>query len=291
MANNYVTRINKQPIAASQVAPNSPLESKLIRIETTIADLEGVGAFEIAELTTGANPVPDVEDPSTKVIYLTKSEGSTEADPYTEWIYTQDNAWQVIGTTSVDLTNYVQKVTNGTLGNFAALAADGSIEDSNKSAADFATAAQGAKADTAYQKPNDGIPASDLASAVQNSLGKADSAYQLPANGIPSTDLDSAVQASLGKADTAYQKDSNGIPASDLSLAVQTSLGLADSSYQKPNTGIPSSDLASEVQVSLEKADTAYQKPSGGIPASDINIDSLFTTEIIDDGSDEGSGN
>ena len=70
-----------------------------------------------------------------------------------------------------------------------------------------------AKAETAYQKPADGIAKSDLASAVQTSLGKADSAYQKPSTGIPKTDLASAVQTSLGKADaaapqaTTYTKD------------------------------------------------------------------------------------
>lgn len=56
-----------------------------------------------------------------------------------------------------------------------------------------------------YSKPSGGIPASDLASGVQTSLGKADTAYQKPSGGIPSTDLASAVQTSLGKADTALQ--------------------------------------------------------------------------------------
>ena len=47
-----------------------------------------------------------------------------------------------------------------------------------KPISDFATAAQGTKADTAYQKPSTGIPKTDLASAVQTSLGKADTALQ-----------------------------------------------------------------------------------------------------------------
>lgn len=71
-----------------------------------------------------------------------------------------------------------------------------------------------------YSKPSGGIPASDLASAVQTSLGKADSAYQKPSGGIPSSDMASAVQTSLGKADSAYQKPSGGIPASDLASDV-----------------------------------------------------------------------
>ena len=56
-----------------------------------------------------------------------------------------------------------------------------------------------------YVKPSGGIPSSDLASAVQTSLGKADTAYQKPSGGVPSTDMTSAVQTSLGKADTALQ--------------------------------------------------------------------------------------
>ena len=64
---------------------------------------------------------------------------------------------------------------------------------------------QGEAIEGKYTKPSGGIPSTDLASAVQTSLGKADTAYQKPSGGIPSTDLASAVQTSLGKADTALQ--------------------------------------------------------------------------------------
>lgn len=89
------------------------------------------------------------------------------------------------------------------------------------------------KADTAYQKPNGGIPASDLIAAVQTSLGKADTAYQLPSGGIPKSDLVAAVQTALGKADTAYQLPSGGIPTADLAQAIRTSLGKADTALQE----------------------------------------------------------
>lgn len=56
-----------------------------------------------------------------------------------------------------------------------------------------------------YTKPDGGIPQSDLAQGVQQSLAKAESAYQKPNGGIPKTDLATAVQNSLGKADTALQ--------------------------------------------------------------------------------------
>lgn len=54
----------------------------------------------------------------------------------------------------------------------------------------------------AYVKPSGGIPASDLASAVQTSLGKADSAYQKPSGGIPAADLASGVIPSVPSAYT-----------------------------------------------------------------------------------------
>lgn len=53
---------------------------------------------------------------------------------------------------------------------------------------------------TKYTKPSGGIPASDLASAVQTSLGKADTAYQKPGGGIPGTDLASGVIPSASSA-------------------------------------------------------------------------------------------
>lgn len=58
------------------------------------------------------------------------------------------------------------KVQNAVAGNFAGLDASGNLIDSSSNASDFATAAQGALADTAYQKPSTGIPASDLANGV-----------------------------------------------------------------------------------------------------------------------------
>lgn len=53
--------------------------------------------------------------------------------------------------------------------------------------------------------PAGGIPKSDLASAVQTSLGKADSAYQKPGDGIPKSAFTQSVQESLSKADELYQ--------------------------------------------------------------------------------------
>ena len=50
-----------------------------------------------------------------------------------------------------DISGKADKVSNATNGNFAGLDANGNLTDSGSKAADFATAAQGAKADTAVQ--------------------------------------------------------------------------------------------------------------------------------------------
>ena len=82
-----------------------------------------------------------------------------------------------------DISGKADKVASATSGNLAGLDGNGNLTDSGSKPADFATAAQGAKADTAYQKPSGGIPDTDLSSGVQTSLGKADSAVQSVAEG------------------------------------------------------------------------------------------------------------
>ena len=82
----------------------------------------------------------------------------------------------------------------------------------------------------AYVKPGTGIPKSDLASAVQTSLGKADTALQ----SAPVTSVNTKTGAvTLSASDVgAYVKPSGGIPKTDLASAVQTSLGKADTALQ-----------------------------------------------------------
>lgn len=83
-----------------------------------------------------------------------------------------------------------------------------------------------------YSKPGNGIPDTDLAQGVRNSLQKAEESYKKPTGGIPSSDMAQAVQQSLQKANSAYQKPGTGIPESDLAQAVKTSLGKANSALQ-----------------------------------------------------------
>ena len=239
------------------------------------------GGIPSTDLASGVNTSLGKADTA----YQKPSTGIPETD--------LDAATQQKINTAVDVSGKADKVTGATAGDFAGLDANGNLTDSGKKASDFATAAQGALADTAYQKPSGGIPDTDLSAAVQTSLGKADTAIQdvsgkadkvsgatendfagLDANGNlkdsgkKASDFATAAQGAL--ADTAYQKPSGGIPSTDLASAVNTSLGKADTAYQKPSGGIPDTDLSASVQTSLSKADTAYQLPSGGIPYADL---------------------
>ena len=66
-----------------------------------------IGSFEVVDLKENK---PDVNEPSTKIIYLTKEKDSEKSDPYTEWIYNDTtSAWECIGETTLDLVNYYTK--------------------------------------------------------------------------------------------------------------------------------------------------------------------------------------
>ena len=107
------------------------------------AALANFGGFMVVELDPETGK-PDVDEPSTKYIYLTKEEDSGKEDPYTEWIYVVPEQgephWDIIGTATVDLSGYVQKVPGGTQGDLAGLAADGGIVDSGISGSDVSDA-------------------------------------------------------------------------------------------------------------------------------------------------------
>ena len=85
-----------------------------------------------------------------------------------------------------------------------------------------------------YKKPSGGIPSSDMASAVQASLGKADSSVQTVSinGGSAIQPTDGNVDITIPSSDWSDVKPTGGVPATDLASAVQTSLGKADSAIQ-----------------------------------------------------------
>lgn len=122
-----------------------------------------------------------------------------------------------------------------------------------------------------YSKPSGGIPATDLASEVQTSLGKADTALQsytetdptvpswakqstkptYTASEVGALPNDTPIPDSLSD----LSEDSTHRTVTDTEKSTWNSKG----TYSKPSGGIPKTDLDSSVQNSLGLADTALQ--------------------------------
>ncbi len=102
----YVSKINDSPIFATR----AEYTKKGVDIDEALSGIAN-GVFEVVQNTTGDDHHPDIQNPSHKIIYLTKESSSSKTDPYTEWIYTQSNTWEVIGETSIDLSGYKTKQT------------------------------------------------------------------------------------------------------------------------------------------------------------------------------------
>lgn len=131
-----------------------------------------------------------VASPAGNVLYLIGPTG-TGSDKYEEYVYdsTKQEPWVKIGDTSIDLSDYYTK---GQTDNAITTALNTALADYTTKAAltllladkqdvinDLATIRNGAAAGaTAYQKPQGGIPSTDMSQAVQTSLGKADSSLQ-----------------------------------------------------------------------------------------------------------------
>lgn len=127
----------------------------------------------------------------------------------------------------------------------------------------FATSLDGEIARSAYQKPSEGIPLTDLSSAIQLSLNKADQSLQV----VP-------VQSVNGKTGVIVLKasDLDGIgeaafkPLSYFATADQGKK--ADTAYQKPQYGITFEDLSNEIQIAFALAMSAMQTIQPATPTN-----------------------
>ena len=114
-----------------------------------------------------------------------------------------------------------------------------------------------------YAPPAGGIPKTDLAQSVQDSLDKADSALQ---------DEDVAEVAKTGDYDDLQNKPT--IPDTS-NLATKTELATKQDKIQAGNGITIGNDdktvsVAEAIRTGAAAGATAYQKPASGIPASDI---------------------
>ena len=130
----------------------------------------------------------------------------------------------------------------------------------------------------AYVLASTGIPASDLASAVQASLAKADTALQsAPVTSVNGEIGDVVVTAPVTSVNGQTGDVTITVPVTSVNgqtgavtLVIPSKLSDLTNDqgfYVKPSSGIPKTDLASAVQTSLGKADTALQTA----PVSSVN--------------------
>ena len=166
---------------------------------------------------------------------------------------------------------------------------------------DLSTIRSGAAAGaTAYQKPQTGIPTSDLTSAIQSLLTAAGTALQPEdiaqltqkvaaleslvseddnptqaidkfqeivafLNGISGTTLDALLTSIHEITNSLAQTKQDAIE--DLS-AIRSGAAAGATAYQKPQTGIPTSDLTNSVRQALDAANTSLQFEENNDPAS-----------------------
>ena len=132
---------------------------------------------------------------------------------------------------------------------------------------DLSTIRSGAAAGaTAYQKPQTGIPATDLATAVQDAITAAGTALQ-PADIETLTGKVTALENLISADDPRGAIDKfeeivaflNGIDATTLDGILTTINSNIAAKYTKPADGIPATDLAQAVQDNLALAATAVQ--------------------------------
>lgn len=131
-----------------------------------------------------------VTSPAGNVLYLIGPTG-TGSDKYEEYVYdsTKQEPWVKIGDTSIDLSDYytksqtdnvIMQALNATLANYTTTNALTLLLASKQDVInDLDAIRNGASAGaTAYQKPQGGIPSTDMSQAVQESLFKANTALQ-----------------------------------------------------------------------------------------------------------------
>lgn len=158
-----------------------------------------------------------------------------------------------------DITGKADKVANATTGDFAGLDANGNLTDSGKKASDFAAASHThgtsdiTGLDTALAGKQDTI--SDL-DTIRAGAAAGATAYQKPSTGIPSTDMATAVQTSLGKADTALQASDITGKADKVANATSGNFAGLDANGNLTDSGSKASDFATASALSTHTGDS-----------------------------------
>lgn len=119
-------------------------------------------------------------------------------------------------------------------------------------------------------------PISDLSTIRQN----ASNAYQKPNTGIPLSDLSEEVQDAIENAGSLTEESDPIFTASPAHGITSNDITNWNGKYTKSNSGIPKTDLANDVQTSLGKADTALQSYTESDPTVPSHVKAITTTDI-----------
>lgn len=131
-----------------------------------VSDTEYITPDQIADLAPSQKQSDWNESDQDDPAYIKNKPSIPAAQVNSDWNAVSGVA-EILNKPSIpDVSGKADKVSSPTSGHFAGLDGNGNLIDSGSKASDFATASQGGKADTAYQKPSGGIPASDMASGV-----------------------------------------------------------------------------------------------------------------------------
>lgn len=246
----------------------------------TIAEIEGeitaqVGAVQTA-LDTAEAAIDALE---AKVVQVSGSAtetlgATTKALATKEYVDTQMASAGTL--TSVELKKGTDAQANSLIlavnGSDQDVVALGSAAFTESSA--YATAAQGAKADTAYQKPEGGIPETDLASAVQAKLTSAASALQASDITLGSGTNNGTLKLTVKGSET------DNIAVKGLGSAAYTEA----SAYATAAQGTKADTALQPAGVVITEGDTngAISVKIGDAPASSVSVhglgDAAYTT-------------
>lgn len=196
-------------------------------------------------------------------IYLVPSNSGTSGDSYSEYLWiSETNSYEYIGSVNdVDLSNYAQingTYPNMTVGNAAnatnAESAEKATQDGNGNVI-TSTYATKAENNAKYTKPASGIPLSDLASSVQDTLNESisDSEVINYLDALPST-VDESSPSFVSVSGVLYQKVYTVSPADDSVL-----LGT-----WAPNTNVLSGISAFDTGISQTAIGTLGNTPIYG---------------------------
>lgn len=180
----------------------------------------------------------------------------------------------------IDLTGKANKVASATSGNFAGLDSNGNLTDSGSKAADFATAAQGTKADTAIQGVSGEAAITGGEAAYVAVTATEDAAHEVTlASSVKVQAVASADASNMGLAEASDVKD-----YVDSALAAGS---ITITEHKESATGTPAA--AGTMVVSSVTTENGSVKAVGSIEVEAAGAAAAVKSELLGDATTTGN--